>query len=66
MNWPTAIWSAAAGACLMLGGLHLAVWCRDRRAWASLVFAGTAVCVAGHAFNELHMMLARTPAEFGA
>jgi two-component system sensor kinase FixL len=44
MDWVTAIWSAAAGGCLVLGLLHLAIWCGSHRSWASLWFV---VIVAG-------------------
>jgi two-component system, LuxR family, sensor kinase FixL len=54
-----------ASACLTLAAMHLLIWCRNRTAWASLLFAVTAVGSAGLAFCELWMMEAATPAEFG-
>ena len=40
------------------------VWCRNRTAWASLLFSLTAVATAAFAFCELWMMRAETPGEF--
>lgn len=65
MNWLTIIWSMIASACLTLAAMHLLVWCKDRRAWANLLFALTAVSTAGLAACELWMMQAHTAGEFG-
>jgi len=65
MNTVMVIWSAAAGAGLMLAVLHFFVWFRDRRAWASLVFSLSAVFVVLTALCELNMMLVQTPVDFG-
>ena len=54
-----------ASACLTLATMHLLIWCKNRAAWASLLFAMTAVGSAGMALCELWMMEATTPAEFG-
>ena len=48
----TTIWSAAGGACLALGLMHLLVWCGNRKQAASLWFAGIAVSVAAMAWFE--------------
>jgi len=55
----------SASACLTLAALHFLVWCRNREAWASLLFSLLASGTAAFAFCELGMMRARTPAEFG-
>src|ERR1019366_7380378 len=65
MSWVTIIWSTIASACITLAGIYLLVWCRNRTAWANLLFSFTAVAAAGFAFCELSMMLAETPGEFG-
>jgi two-component system sensor kinase FixL len=65
MSWVTVIWSAASGACLVLAGMHLVVWLRDRRARASLVFALTTLTIVGAGTCELGMMMSRTPEDFG-
>jgi two-component system sensor kinase FixL len=64
MSWITIIWSMVASACLTLAGIYVLVWCRDRTAWASLLFSLTAVATAAFAFCELWMMRAETPGEF--
>ena len=58
------IWSMTVAACATLGGIHLLVWIKDRRAHASLVFVGLAAGVAGIAVYEFRLMNARTPDEF--
>jgi two-component system sensor kinase FixL len=58
MSWVTIIWSTIASACITLAGIYLLVWCRNRTAWANLLFSLTAVAAAGFAFCELSMMLA--------
>jgi two-component system, LuxR family, sensor kinase FixL len=65
MSWVTVIWSMVAATCLTLAVLHLLVWCRNRMAWANLLFALTAIGTAGIAACELWMMRAGTAAEFG-
>lgn len=65
MSWVTVIWSAASGACLILAGMHLVVWLRDRRARASMVFALTALAVVGAGTCELRMMMSHTPEAYG-
>ncbi len=64
MSLITIIWSMSASACLTLAGINFLFWCRNRKAWANLLFALTATSVAAFAFCELWMMRADTPAEF--
>src|ERR1039457_6579088 len=66
MSWVTIICSVIASACITLAGIYLLVWCRNRKAWANLLFSLTAVAAAGFSFCELSMLLAETPGEFGA
>jgi len=65
MSLITIIWSMSASVCLTLAAFHFLVWCRNREAWASLLFSPLATGTAAFAFCELGMMCARTPAEFG-
>ena len=65
MSWITAIWCMVASACLVLAAMHLLVWCGKRTAWASLLFALTAVGTASLAFCELWVMRAGTVEEYG-
>lgn len=65
MSWVTIIWSMVAAACLTLAVMHLLIWGRKRTAWASLLFAVTAVATAAMAGGELWMMRAETAREFG-
>jgi len=60
MNWVTAIWSAAAGGCLVLGLLHLAIWCGSRRSWASLWFVVMVAGVMGLMLLEVAIMHAES------
>src|SRR5215469_11332603 len=66
MSWVTIIWTASAGACLMLAFLQFIVWWKDRAARANLVFAVGAVAVAIFAGLELALMEAETLAQFSA
>src|SRR5512137_2291950 len=65
MSWVTVIWSMVAATCLTLAALHLLVWCRNRLAWANLLFALTAIGTAAMAACEFWMMRAGTVAEYG-
>jgi len=65
MSWVTIIWSMIASACLTLAAVYLLVWCKQRTAWASLLFSLTAMATAAMAFCELEMMRAETPGQFG-
>ena len=64
MNWVTVIWSMVASACLTSAVIYGLAWCRNRTAWAHLLFSATAV-IAGAAFTfcELWLMRVETPAE---
>jgi len=64
MSLVTIIWSMSASACLTLAGINFLFWCRNRKAWANLLFALTAASTTTFAFCELLMMRADTPAEF--
>lgn len=64
INWVTALWSLAAGACITLAAMHLLAWCWDRTLHANLWLAGTALSVALVAGLEWSLMHTRTPAEF--
>lgn len=66
MSPVTVLWSAGAGAALLLAVMHALVWILDRRAWASLAFSVLALAVAGIAITELGMMHATTAGEWGA
>src|SRR5215831_14329775 len=66
MSWITVVWPIIVGACLTLAAMHLLVWMKDRRAGASLAFAGMAVCVACIAAFELALTRAQTPHQFGS
>jgi hypothetical protein len=66
MSWITVIWSMVASACLTLAVIYFVVWCRDRTAWALLLFSVTAASTTAYAFCELWVMRAQTPAEFMA
>lgn len=61
MSWTTVIWSATAGICLTLAGVHFFVWLKTRDAWASLFFSIAAVSAAATSVFELSMMHAPTP-----
>src|SRR5436190_12447505 len=65
MGWITVIWSATSGACVMLALMHLLVWFRDRRSWASLCFSLTVVGVLGLAISEVITMHTDSPDVFG-
>lgn len=66
MSWVTVVWSMIASACLTLAAIYVAVWYRNRTAWASLLFSVTALATAAVAFCELWMMRATSPGDFGA
>jgi len=60
----TILWSMNASACLTLAEINFLFWCRNRKAWANLLFFVTATSTAAFAFCELWMMQAHTPGEF--
>lgn len=66
MSWVTIIWSMVASACLTLGGMHLLVWFKDRRAWTNLLFFLSAAGTSCFAAGEFWMMRSQTTAQYGA
>lgn len=66
MNPIVFLWSLLSGACLMLAGLHVVVWLRNRQAWGNLLFSITVGGVVGLAAGELGTMQAATPEEYAA
>lgn len=66
MNPIVLLWSALSGACLMLAGLHMMVWLRNRQAWENLLFSITVTGVIGLAVAELATMRATTPDIYAA
>ena len=61
----TIVWSATAGAALLLGIVHALVWGYDRRARGNLAFAVAAIGLAAGALIELEMLHAQTPQRWG-
>ena len=61
----TVLWSAVAGATLLLGILHLVFWNANRRLRVDLVFAITTLAFVGVAATEIWGMHAATPQEWG-
>jgi signal transduction histidine kinase len=59
------IWSAAAGASLLLGIVHALVWVYDRRARGNLAFALAALGLGVAAILELQLLHAATPQQWG-
>lgn len=66
MNPIVFLWSVLSGACLMLAGLHVVVWLRNRQAWENLLFSITVTGVVGLAAGELATMQAGTPNDYAA
>jgi len=66
MSWITVIWSIAAGVSLTLAAVHILVWVRKRNALEHLFFSVSAMAAAVIAMQELALMHAQTPAEYGA
>ena len=64
MDWITVIWSAAAGACLILGLTQFVVWCGRKHAWENLWFSVTTIGVIGLIACELLTMKAASAAEY--
>src|SRR5688572_14349934 len=61
MNWIDLAWPMISGACVMLGVIHLVIWCRQTDQRANLAFAIAAMSLAVFAICELMMMRAQTP-----
>ncbi len=51
MSWITVIWSAIAGICLTLAGVHFLVWLKSRGLWANLLFSVAAASAAAVAIT---------------
>jgi signal transduction histidine kinase len=66
MSWITVIWSIAAGVSLTLAAVHILVWVRKRNALGHLFFSVSAMAAGVIAMQELALMHAQTPAEYGA
>lgn len=64
MSWVGVVWGIAAGACLMLGAVHLLAWCMDRSRRTNLFFVAAAFSVGTFALIELGLMHAASPAQF--
>jgi two-component system, LuxR family, sensor kinase FixL len=64
MDWVTVLWSAAAGACLLMALVHGVIWCMSRRSWASLWFFVTALGVIGLMACEMICMSTEEPRVF--
>jgi PAS domain S-box-containing protein len=54
MSWFTLVWSMVAGACVVLGLMHLSLWLMDRKRWEFLLFSICASAAAGVALAEHH------------
>jgi signal transduction histidine kinase len=61
MNWFTIVWSLGVGACLTLGVMHFAIWCRTLRAWVHLSYFVTTLGVVGLAACEMGTIKAASP-----
>lgn len=64
MNWITVIWSAAAGAALLLASIHFLIWARSLRSWAHLCFVFAVLGVVWLTAGELAGMRAVTPESY--
>jgi len=64
MDWITVIWSAAAGACLILGLTQFVVWCGRKHAWENLWFSVTTIGVIGLIACEVLTMKAASAADY--
>ena len=65
MSWIIPIWSIAAGVCLCLAALHFLVWLRSRASLVNLIFSLAAMAGCAIALQEMVLMHAQTPAEYG-
>jgi two-component system, LuxR family, sensor kinase FixL len=65
MNWITLIWSIAAGVSLGLAALHFLVWLRSRASLVNLLFSLAALAGCAIALQEMVLMQAQTPSEYG-
>ena len=65
MSWIIPIWSIAGGVCLGLAALHFLVWLRSRASLVNLLFSLAALAGCAIALQEMVLMRAQTPAEYG-
>ncbi len=65
MSWIIPIWSIAAGVCLCLAALHFLVWLRSRASLVNLIFSLAAMAGCAIALQEMVLMHAQTPVEYG-
>jgi C4-dicarboxylate-specific signal transduction histidine kinase len=65
MQAVTSLWTFAAGALIVLGGLCGTAWMVERRAPASLMLCVLGIAAGTSAYIELGMMHSSTPAEYG-
>src|SRR5947199_4743332 len=66
MSWITVVWSMNAGACLVLAGVCLVVWWKQRESWPHLLFSCSAVAAAAIALIELAMLHGNTVGQYAA
>lgn len=64
LNWIDLLWPMGAASSLTLAVVHLFIWFKQKRHIANLLFAFTAVAVAGMSMLEMAMMNARTPEQY--
>ncbi|MEW6037636.1 MAG: ATP-binding protein [Pseudomonadota bacterium] len=65
ISWITVIWSMAASACLMLAGVYLVIWLKQKNRPACLLFSLLALTMAVFSGFEYCLMRADSPREFG-
>ncbi len=66
MNWIQIAWLMMIGASLMLAGVHLFVWQKQRSQYVHLLFFVLASSAATYGAFELLLIQAETPASFAA
>lgn len=64
MNWFTIVWSLGVGACLTLGVMHLAIWCRNIRGWVHFNYFLATLGAIGLAACEMATIKATSPSTF--
>jgi len=64
MNWTTVIWSMLAAACLILAGIHIMLWSREREAQSSLLFSFAALAAAIVIIQELVLINTQNVEEY--
>src|ERR1043166_3421505 len=66
MSWITVFWSMNAGACFLLAGVCLVVWCKQRESWPHLLFSCSAVPAAVIGLIERAMLHGQTVEQYAA